>query len=221
MRVLLGNDSEPSAQAGELGTERRALPLSMIVSAAVHSAVLVVLCWRVGPMFLKPEILARGSGGDSTPNSTVLYFPQSKIFETNPQSAILSLPAAPKQNKRQKRANVLEREKQTNAQEAGSRLGTGTDGPSEGDEIKPGFATTFPDPGVARWELPGGLQGEVIVELTIDEQGKVVEEKLIKGLGHGVDEKVIATLRDWRFRPATRNGIAIPFKYDAHFHFPS
>ena len=95
------------------------------------------------------------------------------------------------------------------------------EGLTEGDEIKPGFAITFTDPRVARWELPSGVQGDVIVELTIDVQGNVVEEKLLQGMGHGIDERVIATLRDWRFRPATRNGVAIPFKYDAHFHFPS
>jgi hypothetical protein len=49
----------------------------------------------------------------------------------------------------------------------------------------------------------------------------VVEEKLLQGIGPDIDERVIATLRIWRFRPATRNGIAIPFKYDARFHFPS
>jgi len=56
--------------------------------------------------------------------------------------------------------------------------------------------------------------------LTIDAQGNVVEEKLLQGLGNGIDDKVLAAVRDWRFRPATRNGVAIPFKYDARFHFP-
>jgi protein TonB len=61
----------------------------------------------------------------------------------------------------------------------------------------------------------------VIVEVTIDAQGAVVEEKLLQGLGPGVDERVISALRDWRFRPATRNGVAISSKHDVHFHFPS
>jgi protein TonB len=61
----------------------------------------------------------------------------------------------------------------------------------------------------------------VIVEITIDAQGIVVAERLLQGLGHGVDERVIAVLRDWRYHPATRNGVPIPSKYDVHFHFPS
>jgi protein TonB len=61
----------------------------------------------------------------------------------------------------------------------------------------------------------------VIVEISIDAQGIVVAERLLQGLGHGVDERVIAVLRDWRYHPATRNGVPIPSKYDVHFHFPS
>ena len=61
----------------------------------------------------------------------------------------------------------------------------------------------------------------MIVEISIDAQGIVVAERLLQGLGHGVDERVIAVLRDWRYRPATRNGVPIPSKYDVHFHFPS
>ena len=61
----------------------------------------------------------------------------------------------------------------------------------------------------------------MIVEVTIDVLGNVVEEKLLRGVGYGIDEKVIAALRERHFRPATRNGVAIPSKYDVYFHFPS
>jgi protein TonB len=124
-------------------------------------------------------------------------------------------------SKLRKRSNQLESSKPPDTAEAGSRLGSSLDGPVDGDEIRPGFAISFTPPRVSRWELPGGRDGDVIVELTIDEQGKVVDEKLLQGLGGDIDQKVIAMLRIWRFRPATRNGIAIPFKYDARFHFPS
>ncbi len=222
MPVLLGGDFEPSAPVGETG--KRRWSLSLVGSAAIHGVVLIALCWQVAPMFVKPRLLAHGSGGSATPDSIALYFPQTRPFNIKPQRSLLSFPAAQKQSEKarsRKRLNVLQRDERHDSLEAGSTLGSSLDGFSEGDEVKPGFAITFTDPRVARWELPGGLQGDVVVELTIDAQGMVVEEKLLRGLGHGVDERVIATLRDWRFRPATRNGIAIPFKYDAHFHFPS
>jgi TonB family protein len=95
------------------------------------------------------------------------------------------------------------------------------EGPSFGDEVKPALPIDFQEPTIHRSELPIGLQGDVVVEITIDEQGKVVQERLLQGLGYGIDEKVIAAVHDWTFRPATRNGVAIPSKHDVHFHFPS
>ena len=221
--TLLSSDLGPSASPfGE--REQRRWSLSLVVSAAAHGVLLVALCWRVAPIFVKPMPVARGSAGSSTPVSVTLYFSKDTLA-AEPQPTILSFPASVRKraekSRVRKRLNVLNRDEQTNSPEAGSRFGSVLDGASEGDDITPGFAVIFTDPRVSRWELPNGLQGDVIVELTIDEHGNVVEEKLLQGLGHGVDEKVIATLRDWRFRPATRNGVAIPFKYDAHFHFPS
>lgn len=223
MGVLVGSDVEPSAPVGQAG--RRSRNLSRVLSTAIHAALLLILCWSASPIFVKPELLARGSGGSFTPASVQLYFPQDTVRAAALIPAIVPFLVPTHQqvvkSRPRKRHNALSREEQKDATEAGSRFGMSLDGPTEGEEVKPGFAISFTDPRVSRWELPGGVQGEVIVELTIDAQGNVVEEKLLQGLGQGVDEKIMATLRDWRFRPATRNGVAIPFKYDAHFHFPS
>lgn len=205
-----------------LGKHRRSFAL--VVSALVHGAALVILCWRPA-IFVKPRLIAHGEGGAATPVLLPLYLPQH--METTPvQASVLSLPApATKAQKTRlrKRSNNLENRKPAESVEAGAREGSAFDGPADGDEVKPALPLpgSFADPVVSRWELPGGVQGEVIVEITIDREGKVVEEKLLKGMGQAIDEKVIAALRDWRFRPATRNGVAIPSKHDVHFHFPS
>ena len=224
LHTLLSSDLELSAsRLGE--PDQRRWGLSLVVSAAAHGVLLVALCWRVAPIFVKPMLVARGSAGSSTSVSVTLHFSKDASAAAEPQPSLLSFPASvrkrPEKSRVRKRLNVLDRDQPTDSPEAGSRFGSVVDGAPEGDDVRPGFAVIFTDPRVSRWELPNGLQGDVIVELTIDEHGNVVEEKLLHGLGHGVDEKVIATLRDWRFRPATRNGVAIPFKYDAHFHFPS
>jgi TonB family protein len=65
------------------------------------------------------------------------------------------------------------------------------------------------------------MQGDVIVEVTIDEKGNVTNTKVIQSLLQEVDDKVIATLRNWRFKPASVDGIAISSRQDVHFHFPS
>ena len=79
----------------------------------------------------------------------------------------------------------------------------------------------FPDPPVSRSDLPEGVSGKVIVEITIGELGNVIDTKLLQGLHPSIDAKVIATVKLWRFRPATRDGHAIASKQDALFTYPS
>ena len=90
---------------------------------------------------------------------------------------------------------------------AGSALGTMIDGPIEGHEVHVAYPVVFPDPPVARSELPRDLKGDVIVEVTIDAQGNVVETRVIQAIGYGIDEKIVAALRQWRYQPATLDGV--------------
>jgi len=205
---------------------RRRWGFSVFLSVALHGLVVAALCWPTAPVFVKPELLARGEGGSATPLSAVLYVPNDLQLAVPQKPPLLSLPASTQKKKQRtrlrKRTNVLEEaEKTPNPAEAGSEQGSAYDGASSGDEVKPALPVTFQDLKIYRSELPSGLQGDVIVEITIDAQGLVVAERLLQGLGHGVDERVIAVLRDWRYHPATRNGVPIPSKYDVHFHFPS
>ncbi len=197
---------------------------SLALSVVVHSAVLLVLCWPASPIFIRPSFIARGSGGTATPVSMTLYLPTDVLIVTRLQP-LLSLPVAVRKKvqktKARKRSNDLDLEKTADSSEAGSTSGSSLDGLANGDEVKPALPSVFPDPRIPRSELPSGVQGDVIVEITIDTQGNVVEAKLLQGLGHGVDERVIAVLHEWHFRPATRNGVAIASKQDVHYHFPS
>ncbi|HEY6273034.1 MAG TPA: energy transducer TonB [Terriglobales bacterium] len=222
MRDFMEADLNPRSRAA--ASQGRSLPL--VLSGILHGVLLVILCWQPGPLFVKPRLLAKGQGGTLTPASMPLYIPQDLAAVAPHEPALLSLPVPARQArntkaKLEKRSNVLERDQPADEREAGSRQGTSFDGPSEGDEVKQGFAIMFAPPHVSRWELPHGTEGDVIVELTIDAEGNVVEEKLLQGLGPNIDGRVMAAVRDWHFRPATRNGVAIPFKYDARFHFPS
>jgi protein TonB len=209
-----------------LPARRRRWSFSVCISSAIHCLVLILLCWPTVPVFVKPVAIAHGQGGSATPSSVILYVPNDLKIATASKPPLLSLPAStrakPQKTKLQKRTNVIEEaDKDPNPAEAGSENGSAYDGLTSGEEVKPALPVAFQDLKISRSELPSGIQGDVIVEITIDAQGSVVEERLLQGLGHGVDERVIAVLRDWRFRPATRNGVAIPSKHDVHFHFPS
>ena len=205
---------------------RRRWSFSVCVSSAFHLVVVILFCWPSVPIFVKPALVAHGEGGSTTASSVVLYVPNDLEIAASNRPALLSLPTSThsktQKTKLHKRTNLLEEaEKTPNPAEAGSENGSSYDGLTNGDEVKPALPVAFQDLKIYRSELPSGIQGDVIVEITIDAQGAVVEERLLQGLGHGVDDRVIAVLRDWRFRPATRNGVAIPSKHDVHFHFPS
>jgi len=105
------------------------------------------------------------------------------------------------------------------ARPAGSPLGTVLEGPLTGEEVRPALPVVSPDPHVAADEL-GGLQGDVVVEVTIDESGNVVRKTVVQSLTPAIDGKVLEALENWRFRPATRNGVPIASKQDVYYHFP-
>jgi periplasmic protein TonB len=205
---------------------RRRRSSSVCISSSFHLAVLALFCWPTLPVFVRPALVARGENGSATPSSVRLYVPNDLQITASSSPPLLSSPALARKKsqkaKLRKRNNVIEEaDKTPNPAEVGSENGSAYDGLASGDEVKPALPATFQDLKIPRSELPSGIQGDVIVEITIDAQGAVVEERLLQGLGHGVDDRVIAVLRDWRFHPATRNGVAISSKHDVHFHFPS
>jgi protein TonB len=58
------------------------------------------------------------------------------------------------------------------------------------------------------------VQGDVVMRLAVDENGKVTGVELVKGIGRGgLDEVAMAAARSARFKPATRNGTAVPGTY--------
>ncbi len=85
----------------------------------------------------------------------------------------------------------------------------------------PALPEVFPDPPVSRSDIPAGVQGDVIVEVTIDEQGNVVQTKLLQGIGYGIEQKVLSVLPRWHFRPASKDGVTIASQHIVYFHYPS
>lgn len=214
-------EKSPFLMCQEAPQKRWSTALSF--SAALHVLVLLIICWPKAPTFVKPNLLAKGDGGKSAPEAIALYLPQDIQSETQATPTVVLPAARPQKNRKTKakiRHNILEEEK-SDSSEIGSRLGSTSDGPADGDEVKPALPDEFSDPHISRGEVPAGLQGDVVVEITIDAQGNVTETKLLQGLGPGIDERVIAAARAWHFRPATRNGMAILSKQDYRFHFPS
>ena len=94
----------------------------------------------------------------------------------------------------------------------------GTDTFGDGD-IKIASVLIHPPPHPDLAALPAGTRGDVIVDIVIDPTGRIASYTLNRGLGHGVDETVLATIQQWTFHPATRNGIPVASEQELLFHY--
>lgn len=177
------------------------------------------------PVDLTSESLAHG---DSAHNYRLIYLPTTSVTSAN--TAKLIFPRRPSKPRQQLKPPIVAPELQPIAldadagdhnSKAGSPRGTMIDGPITGHEVHVAYPVVYPDPPVARAELPRDLSGDVVIEVTIDSQGNVVETRIVQAIGHGIDEKIEATLRRWRYQPATLDGTPVASRHDVHFHFPS
>src|SRR5271155_2298940 len=101
---------------------------------------------------------------------------------------------------------------------AGLPYGSLPGGPVYGDEIRPALPIATSDPVVYPWQRPDS-EGKVIIEITIDERGEITRKTVLQSLGPAIDGQCLAALENWRFQPATHNGVPIPSKQDAIFPF--
>jgi protein TonB len=81
------------------------------------------------------------------------------------------------------------------------------------------MAKYFPRPKPSLANMPSGTKGDVILDVTIDETGRISDLKLVKGIDPAVDETVIATVRQWTFDPASRDGQPIASERELLFHY--
>jgi TonB family protein len=64
-----------------------------------------------------------------------------------------------------------------------------------------------------------GVEGKVVLEVTVGVDGKAREPRVIQGLGSGLDQNALVAVRDWHFVPGTRNGrpVESPVRIDVEF----
>ena len=109
---------------------------------------------------------------------------------------------------------------QTNGPPAGSLYGSLAYGESDGSEVRPAIRVSGSEPAVNEFDLAGLKEGNIIVEVTIDERGNITQKMVLQSLNPAIDQKVLAALEDWHFLPALRDGDAISSKQDVYYHFP-
>jgi len=198
---------------------------SLCASAAAHLLTLGLLLRQPAPVFVRPQAVVAGAGGKSV---TALYLPYDRGVHFEPATEARVSPAVSKSKALRRKPNRAPLKADQNrpgddlqTARAGSAYGSLAEGPIDGREIRPALPVAFVNPEVARSELPPGVQGDVVVEVTIDARGNIVEKRILQRIGYGIDEKVLAALEGWRFTPATQDGVPIPSQHDIHFHFPN
>ncbi len=211
-------------------------------SLALHGLLFAWLLHAPEPRLLMPSSVAIGRNGkviaqlyfptqnpdDSTTSSshsaTQVYRRQrlrhqKLTFKPTPAQARMpapSVPLAPSGAEDDSKSAMLS--KAGHGAPAGLPYGSVPGGPVYGDEIRPALPVATADPVVYPWQRPLS-EGKVIIEITIDERGEIVRKTVLQSLGPEIDSKCLAALENWRFQPATQNGIPIPSKQDAIFPF--
>jgi TonB family protein len=207
-----------------------------VVSLAIHGLVLAALLYRPAPSFVRHSSVRAGHGGKSM---TPIFLAREASGELKAQERTKIAEMDALRYRRKQSRPTRDSARQVRGEEAsgqtssastasgsakqsssaGSPYGSLFEGSTSGFEVKPALPVLGPQPQVYTPKLPRGFEGDVIVEVTIDDQGNIVNKVLVRGLGNGLDEQAIAVLQNWRFRPATRDGVAIPSKQDVYFHF--
>lgn len=79
-------------------------------------------------------------------------------------------------------------------------------------QTSPARPTYHPQPQYPEASKLAGEQGEVMLRIDLNERGEVTAVRVLTSSGHSrLDDAALAKVRDWRFEPATQDGIAIPW----------
>jgi TonB family protein len=197
--------------------------MSLTISLALHFIFLGWFLHSPVPIFVAPSSVVRGQTGSSL---TRIYFggksgvsqeqPRTRFTWQQPQKKANSHHLEPPSTKFEVGNEVASN--RPGGPAAGSLYGSLSYGTLTGPEIRPALPVVSPDP-VFGSDV-AGIEGDVIIEITIDQQGTIVQKVVLQSLGPIVDDPVLAALGKWHFTPASKNGVPIPSKQDVHYHFP-
>lgn len=197
---------------------RRPLPYSI----AVHLILFMVILRGRTPIFVAPTSVLGGVHGS---NVTHLYWASgTSALAANSKDAVdknrVFWQKPQRSREHSKTEDVVATESAAApSPTAGSPYGSLSDGASGGEEVRPALPAVTSEPRVNAEDLLGIAEGNVVIEITIDESGAISSKAIVKSMGPAIDGKVLAALESWRFHPATRDGVPIPSKQDVVYHF--
>ena len=63
------------------------------------------------------------------------------------------------------------------------------------------------------------INGTVTIGLVVDTEGNPVNVHVINGVGYGLDEKAIEAVKQYKFKPAMKDGVAVATKLNIEVNF--
>jgi protein TonB len=102
----------------------------------------------------------------------------------------------------------------------GSGGGTGGGVFSVGGNVNAPIPIYDPQPEYSERAREAKYQGTDVLSIIVEADGSVNSDvEIVKPLGLGLDEEAVKTVRTWKFKPATRNGIPVAVRVDIEVTF--
>jgi protein TonB len=98
----------------------------------------------------------------------------------------------------------------------GAGLGPGSGGGFGGGAFRIGGGVTAPqliyrvEPEYTEEARKAKYQGTVVLYAVVDPDGLVRQVRVVRSLGLGLDEKALEAVRQWKFKPGTKDGRPVP-----------
>lgn len=87
------------------------------------------------------------------------------------------------------------------------------------DGVTPPRATYSPSPEFSEEARQAGYEGTCVLWLVVDAKGMPRDIMVHRSLGMGIDEKAIETVRQWRFKPAMKDGVPVAVQISVQIAF--
>jgi TonB family protein len=107
----------------------------------------------------------------------------------------------------------------------GSGIGEGSGGGTGGGPYRAGSGVAPPvllrevKPDYTEEARARKIEGDVVMEIVVNRDGSVGSVRLLQGLGYGLDARATAAVRQWRFSPATRQGVPVDVLVEVAMEF--
>ncbi|PYP93271.1 MAG: energy transducer TonB [Candidatus Angelobacter sp. Gp1-AA117] len=88
-----------------------------------------------------------------------------------------------------------------------------------GNGVAPPVVIFNPDPDYSDEARKAKYQGTVVLNVIVGADGRVYNPSIARSLGMGLDEKAIERVKEWKFKPATKDGKPVPVQVNVEVSF--